>query len=175
MCKCGRVSKITEINSVPLSPLKPMGQCTHRHTSQHLKLSQGHMWKHGACSIFVRNAESRVSAACENSAGVWQWFTELPTEPPAVQRGNEGDDYWLWLMFLVVKWPVVMWRTQSVWVHYVRAISTSVIWENSQIGHASRPELSVTRHCCLPTFSGMVLMIWPYSCFYHFAKCCCLN
>lgn len=145
-CERGHVSIITEINSFPLFPLHPWVSA---HTAAALSIWNSAKDTCGStmCTLYLcttlkvsTRAQRRDSAACENSVGVWQWFTELPAEPPTVRRSREerveGDDYWLWLMVLVVKWPVVMWRTQPIWAHYVRTINTNVIWENRSLMHA---------------------------------------
>ena len=44
--ECASMSTLTEINIFSTLSSEPTGQCTHRCSAQHLKRSQGHMWKH---------------------------------------------------------------------------------------------------------------------------------
>lgn len=98
-----------------------MGQWTQRCSSQHLKLSQGHMWKRDVlpaclcalhctalyiCALTLKKylrLEGPTQQCVKVVSGIKQWFTEVPTHTLWLCRGAgmkemiTGYDWWFWL------------------------------------------------------------------------------
>lgn len=147
VCECGRVSIITEINSFPLFPLSPW-------VSAHTAAALSSVWNSAKdtcgstmCTLYLCTTlkvstrdQQRDSAVCQSSVGVKQRFTELPAEPPTVQRCKEemiiGYDWWFWLWN--GRWCCGGLSQYGIIMYGLLAPTWS---EKTDISHAHMPEL----------------------------------